>query len=39
LVGILVAFLGRSPIKLFSPVLLISAVRLVGNSHFDNSLR
>jgi hypothetical protein len=39
LVGILVAFLGWSPIKLFSPVLLISAVRLVGNSHFDNSLR
>ena len=39
LVGILVAYLGRSPIKSFSPVLLISAVRLVGNSHFDNSLR
>ena len=38
LVGIFVAYLGRSPIKLFSPVSLISAVRLVGNCHFDNSL-
>ena len=38
LVGILVAYLGRSPIKLLSPVPLISAVRLVGNCHFDNSL-
>ena len=38
LVGILVAYLGRSAIKLSSSVLLISAVRLVGNCHFDNSL-
>lgn len=38
LVGILVAYLGRSPIKLLSPVPLISAVRPVGNCHFDNSL-
>lgn len=38
LVGILVAYLGRSAIKLLSPVPLISAVRLVGNCHFDNSL-
>ena len=38
LVGILVAYLGRSPIKLLSPVPLISAVRFVGNCHFDNSL-
>ena len=29
LVGILVAYLGRSPIKLLFPVPLISAVRLV----------
>lgn len=38
LVGILVAYLSRSAIKLLSPVPLISAVRLVGNCHFDNSL-
>ena len=38
LVGILVAYLGRSAIKLLSPVPLISAVRLIGNCHFDNSL-
>lgn len=38
LFGILIAFLGRSAIKLLSPVPLISAVRLVRNCHFDNSL-
>ena len=38
LVGILIAHLGRSAIKLFPSVLLISAVRLIGNCHFDNSL-
>lgn len=38
LVGILIAYLGRSPIKLLSPVPLISAVRLIGNCHFDRSL-
>ena len=38
LVGILIAYLDRSPIKLLSPVPLISAVRLVGNCHFDRSL-
>lgn len=38
LVSILVTYLGLSPIKLLSPVLLISGVRLAGNCHFDNSL-
>ena len=38
LVGILVTYLGLSPIKLLSPVPLISAVRFVGNCHFNNSL-